>query len=96
MTDTTLRKRDILLRSFIAIISAVSCLLVSCDHSIDLASQHLRALGYKDVACEAISQGSALCLADGAHLRCASTHAEGCAPDNTTACERFYLEKPAL
>ncbi len=84
-----------MLRNFLAATTSV-CLLISCDYAIDLASRHLHSLGYKDVVCEQVARGAAHCVADSTHFWCTSTRSDGCALNNMTTCERFYLEKPAL
>lgn len=66
----------------------------SCDDHVGSAVDHLHALGFHDVACEGQGHGQSGCIADTVRFRCV-THVNGGCDSDTTACERFYIERPA-
>jgi hypothetical protein len=68
-------------------------LLASCDHTVEKSEGHLRAMGYKVVACEGHELST--CTADDQHFHCAVANSYGCAADAQVACERYLTEKPA-
>jgi hypothetical protein len=68
---------------------------LGCDRAAEQATSHLRSMGYKSVTCVNDARGAAICTADEAHFRCASTNADGCGTEHVVACEHYYLEKPA-
>lgn len=63
-----------------------------CTTHSEIATDHLRALGYKTVACSD-ENGETYCSADDQRFRCVARN-PGCSPAHV-ACERFYVEKPA-
>ena len=69
-------------------------LLVACDKSTEQAIDHLRSIGFKNVACSSETRGISTCTADEVQFRCVMASAEGCSSNNAVACERFYTEKP--
>lgn len=71
----------------------VLLLLATCDKTVDTAETHLRAMGYKIVACE--GNELATCAADDAQFHCAVTNVTGCKGYQRVACERYYTDRPA-
>lgn len=81
-------------RSSLATIALAFAMLVGCDHAVEQATEHLRSLGFKAVACSPNGRDATTCIADDSRFHCVTSDAVGCS-DPTIACERFYLEKPA-
>lgn len=71
----------------------VVLLFVGCDKSAEQATEHMRSLGFKNVACSSEADGTAVCIADEAHYHCVILDRSGCERQRSVACERFYLER---
>jgi hypothetical protein len=73
-------------------IAIVVALLGSCHKEADRSADHLRAIGYHQVACATEGEGEALCTADDVRFRCVTSDRSGCGNEKT-ACERFEIER---